>query len=65
MGEAEFAWSVAKDTWTDGGGVVYVVGYGFNLTTSREEALMWVVPEPASLLALGLGLAALALRRRK
>jgi hypothetical protein len=60
-----FTYSVARGIWEDPFGQLYVVGWGFNSITNREEALMWVVPEPGSLLALGAGIGALALRWRR
>ena len=35
-----FANSFGNGIWHDGA-VTYVVGYGFNNTTARDEALMW------------------------
>lgn len=45
----------------------YIVGWGYNAATGRTEAfLLDTIPEPASLIALGAGLAGLVgLRRRK
>ena len=38
-----FTQSHARGIWHDAG-VTYVVGYGYNSTTARDEALMWVAP---------------------
>jgi hypothetical protein len=63
---SEFITSKATGIWNDGS-FTYVVGYGHNNVTSRNEALMWAspVPEPASLLALVAGFAFLRFRRLK
>ncbi len=61
---SNFGASGAFGIWNDGLRT-YVVGNGWNTTTWRSEALMWVVPEPASLFALGAGLALLRFRRRR
>jgi len=41
--------SYARGVWRDGN-TLYVVGYGYNLATNRNEALMWVreVPPPCA-----------------
>lgn len=50
------------------GNDIWVVGWAYNSTLSRNEAVLWhyVIPEPSSLLALAFGLPGLAfaLRRR-
>jgi hypothetical protein len=63
---SDYGWSAANGIWEDGSGI-YVVGWAYNLTTDTSEAILWFqpVPEPGSLVALGCGLAALALRRRR
>lgn len=44
----------------------YIVGWGWNGATGHEEGfLLDTVPEPATLLALGAGLAGFAMRRRR
>jgi hypothetical protein len=62
---AGFTSSYANGIWDDGV-TTYVVGYGYNGTAGRNEALMWVapVPEPASGVVLAAGLLAFSLRRR-
>ena len=61
-----FTYSEAYGTWSDGAST-YIAGYAYNAAAGRTEALMWIgpVPEPASGLALGAGLAALAISRRR
>ena len=44
---SEFTWSAARGIWNDGVST-YVAGLGYNATAGREEALMWVIPEPAT-----------------
>ncbi len=43
----EFIRSEARDIWHSGN-TTYVVGYAFNASTQRFEALMWVSPPPES-----------------
>ncbi len=59
---ADFSISQARDVWQDGS-LTYVVGYGLNTTRGRFEAVMWIIPEPASLLGLCLALALMPRRR--
>ena len=63
---SDFTMSFARGIWGDGV-FTYVAGLGYNATTGRQEALMWVgpVPEPASGLVLSVGLSALTLFRRR
>jgi len=42
---AGFTTSVASAIWIDAG-VTYVAGYGFNSTTQRDEALLWINHPP-------------------
>jgi len=42
---AGFSSSLAEDVWDDGVST-YVVGFGRNSTTGRDEALVWVGPRP-------------------
>ena len=58
----EFTSSEARSI-TQEHGFTYVVGFGFNSYMYRWEALMWVIPEPVSLLGLGLALALFPRRR--
>jgi len=58
----QFIASVASGI-THENGVTYVVGYGLDGSTQLLEAVMWVIPEPASLLGLGLALALFPRRR--
>ena len=58
----EFTSSEARSI-TQEYGFTYVVGFGYNSYMNRTEALMWVIPEPASLLGLGLALALFPRRR--
>ena len=59
-----WGFSVATSIWSDGTRT-YVAGYGYNNATGRDGALLWVVPEPGTLSALGIGALAVALRRRR
>ncbi|MBU0638520.1 MAG: PEP-CTERM sorting domain-containing protein [Planctomycetes bacterium] len=64
---SNFTSSEARGIWDDGV-FTYVAGRGYNATAGREEALMWVVPEPPACgLMLVAGLAGFALlgRHRK
>jgi probable HAF family extracellular repeat protein len=57
--------SVLKDATAISADGRYIVGWGWNAAAGRDEAfLLVIVPEPASLLALGAGLVGLLLRRR-
>jgi hypothetical protein len=58
----EFTSSEARSI-TQEHGFTYVVGFGYNSYMYRWEALMWVIPEPVSLLGLGLALALFPRRR--
>ncbi len=58
----EFTQSEARSI-THENGFTYIVGSGYNRYTGRWEALMWVIPEPAGLLGLGLALALFPRRR--
>jgi len=58
----EFTSSVAHGISQENG-LTHVVGGGYNSATGRNEALMWIIPEPASLLGLGLALALFPRRR--
>jgi hypothetical protein len=60
----EFTSSVAAAVWSDAS-FTYVTGYGSNSATGRTEALLWKVPAPSGMMALGLGVFAAAGRRRK
>ena len=51
---------------SDDGINVYVTGFGYNLLTGREEALLWTrpIPSPGAATLLGLGGLMVARRRR-
>lgn len=46
---SSFGGSVANGIWRDAH-FTYVVGFGFNNTTGRQEAIMWRAPRPPALL---------------
>ncbi len=54
--------SEARAVWTDGA-TVYVAGSAFRTEFSRSEAMLWVLPEPASILCLIGGAVLLRTRR--
>lgn len=53
----------AQSIWSDGT-TTCIAGYGFNVTTQRNEALLWSVPAPGSATPLGLA-GLIAMRRRR
>jgi hypothetical protein len=60
----DYSRSIAYGVWSDAG-LTYVVGTGYNPISGEDEALLWtMVPEPASYLFVGIGLAALFRRKR-
>lgn len=50
----------------DGGNgtFTYVVGWGTNTATGRNEALMWVIPAPSTVVLLGAAMVLMPRRRR-
>ena len=51
--------TVARSVWSDGA-TLFIAGNGVNLTTNRNEALLWThpIPEPSSLTLGALGVLA-------
>lgn len=61
---ADFANSQATAVWNDGP-FIHVAGWGHNLVTGRDEALLWSIPAPASLALLALSSLIGPVRRRR